>query len=251
MAELTLLTPDWPAPAEVVAISSTRQGGLSLPPFDGLNMGQHVGDQPSAVAENRRQLLLACPGLQSIHWLNQVHGTTVVDATGDSQPDADACYSTTAGIGCAVMTADCLPLLICDRLGGQVAAVHAGWRGLAAGVVEATVEQFAADPEQLLVWLGPAISPLNFEVGAEVREQFLRTSAALQRPACEAAFVEAGQPGQYYADIYQLARLRLQALGVEAVYGGSRCTYGERQYFFSYRRDGSCGRMASVIYIRQ
>lgn len=211
-------------------------------------MGLHVGDDPSRVRQNRQRLLAHCPGLQRIQWLQQVHGVTVVAADGAGCPQADASYTRKAGLACAVMTADCLPLLICDRAGTQVAAVHAGWRGLLDGVIERSVAAFA-DAAQLLVWLGPAISQRHFEVGAELRERFVAQAGVAAERVAE-AFVPAVRAGHYYADLYQLARQRLDALGVQAVYGGEHCSYAESERFFSYRRDAQTGRMVSLIYRR-
>lgn len=248
---MTLLRPDWPAPAGVHAIVSTRDGGVSVAPFASLNLGRHVGDDPAAVSRNREALL---GQLQRIapcgepQWLNQVHGITVVEAAPDAVrrqawvPDADAVTTGLRGVPCVVMTADCLPVFFCDLAGTRVAVAHAGWRGLCEGVLEATLACFA-DPAQVLCWLGPAIGPDAFEVGADVREAFVS-----RRGAAAAAF-KPGQPGKYFADIYQLARLRLQAAGVAAVSGGDFCTVSDAGRFFSYRRDGRTGRMASVIWL--
>ncbi len=244
-SSLPLLSPDWPAPARVVAATTLRQGGSSLPPYDSFNQGLHVGDEPAAVADNRARLQAACPGLSALQWLDQVHGTAVVRAGEQLLPAADGCYSREPGQGCAVMTADCLPVLFCNRDGSEVAAAHAGWRGLQAGVLESTVAAMASAPHTLLAWLGPAIGPAQFEVGAEVREAFVASDSR-----AETAFV-AVRPGHYLADLYRLARQRLQACGVDQVYGGGFCTFDDRQRFYSYRRDGVTGRMASLIYIAE
>lgn len=240
----------WPAPANIVAFSSCRSGGFSSPPYDEFNLGLHVGDDSEAVKGNRQQLLAACEGLEAIQWLQQTHGTTVVPAGAtDTLPEADASYTAASGIACAVMTADCLPLLVCDQQGQQIAAIHAGWRGLADGVIERALECFEAAPEHLLVWLGPAISRERFEVGAEVREQFLAAASAAQKPAVAAAFTAHSlQSDHFFADLYSLAKSRLSSLGITAVYGGNHCSYQDSSRFFSYRRDGVTGRMASVIY---
>lgn len=242
------LRPDWPAPANVAALTSTRFGGISAAPFDTLNLGDHVGDEPAAVASNRQQLVEACPGLAAISWLEQVHGVAVVAAESGPAQRADAQFTQVASLGCAVMTADCLPVLFCDRAGTQVAAAHAGWRGLCAGVLEATVATFA-EPAQLLAWLGPAIGPANFEVGAEVRAQFIEVASPAQRDATAGCFAVTADTGHFLADIYELARLRLRAAGVTAIYGGGLCTVADPQRFYSYRRDGVTGRMASLIYL--
>ena len=237
------IAPDWPAPSCVRAITTTRKGGVSKGPYESMNPAAHVGDDPQAVALNRQRLRqqLELPGEPV--WLTQVHGTTVVDAAGCGPlPQADAAYACEPGVVCAVLPADCLPVLLCGRDGGCVAAVHAGWRGLAAGIIERAVAALPASAEDLLAWLGPAISPAAYTVGDEVREAFISL-----RPEAEAAF----QPGEgcWQADLYELARQRLAASGVSAVYGGERCTAQESETFFSYRRDGTTGRMASLIWL--
>lgn len=237
-----LLTPDWPVPAGVRACVTTRGGGISAAPFDALNLGDHVGDAPAAVASNRARLT-AQFDIQPA-WLSQVHGDGVVEADPSRILQADASWTTTPGIACTVMTADCLPALFCNRAGTRVAAAHAGWRGLANGVLEATVAQMAAEPADILVWLGPAIGPRNFEVGGEVREAFVRV-----HPQAEAAFVPGVAAGKYMADIYQLARIRLAALGVTAVYGGDLCTIDDTQ-FFSHRRANPTGRQAALVWLQ-
>lgn len=246
--EPVLLRPQWPAPAHVGAFSSTRAGGVSASPYDSLNLGDHVGDDPAAVGENRRRLVRACPGLEAVSWLKQVHGTAVVAADGAAGREADAQFTAEPGLGCAIMTADCLPVLFCDRAGTRVAAAHAGWRGLCAGVLERTAAVFP-EPGQVMAWLGPAISHKFFEVGAEVREQFLDAADAGRRGATADAFTPGVRAGRFMADLYRLARLRLQSVGIEAVYGGGYCTYAEPGLFFSYRREAITGRMASLIYL--
>ncbi|SDQ38174.1 conserved hypothetical protein [Pseudomonas sp. UC 17F4] len=243
MSELTqvLLFPDWPAPAGVRACVTTRSGGVSLPPYESFNLGDHVGDAPAAVAENRRRLTAEF-GIQPA-WLKQVHGVVVADADPGVIAEADASYSDTPGIACTVMTADCLPVLFCDRAGTRVAAAHAGWRGLANGVLEATLKRLALPPEEVLVWLGPAIGPQAFEVGLEVRDAFTTV-----HPETAQAFVPGAQPGKLMADIYQLARLRLAARGVNAVYGGGLCTVSDPR-FYSYRRTPQGGRFASLVWL--
>lgn len=238
------IRPDWPAPARVRALATTRQGGVSLPPYASLNLGTHVGDLPAHVAANRAALGSIVPGTPL--WLNQVHGTRVVDADrcDESLPDADAAVSHTPGAVCVVMTADCLPVLLCDRTGSVVAAAHAGWRGLQAGVIEASVAAMQVPPLEVFAWLGPAIGPTAFEVGDEVRAAF---SAA--DPAAANAFRPAAAPGKWLADLYQLARQRLETLGVAGIFGGDLCTYSDPERFYSYRRDGVTGRMASLIWL--
>ncbi|KFX67337.1 laccase [Pseudomonas taeanensis MS-3] len=235
------LTPDWPAPAWVKACVTTRAGGISTAPFDSLNLGEHVEDDPVAVAKNRQRLLsqLGCRPA----WLQQVHGIEVARATPGELVVADASWSNAPGVACTVMTADCLPVLFCDRAGTRVAAAHAGWRGLAAGVLEATLDALLIAPEETLIWLGPAIGPQAFEVGAEVREAFVS-----QHPQTLEAFSPSANSGRFMADIYQLARIRLAARGVTAVYGGGLCTYSDPR-FYSYRNAARTGRFASLIWL--
>ncbi|WLG84095.1 peptidoglycan editing factor PgeF [Pseudomonas cucumis] len=237
------LIPDWPAPAGVKACVTTRAGGVSLAPFDSLNLGDHVDDSPEAVAENRRRLTDHF-SIQPA-WLKQVHGIVVAQADPGLVATADASWTATPGIACTAMTADCLPALFCDRAGTRVAAAHAGWRGLAAGVLEATLDSLAVPPEDVLVWLGPAIGPQAFEVGPEVRETFVQ-----QLPAAAKAFVPSQNAGKFMADIYELARLRLAARGVTAVYGGGFCTVTDPR-FFSYRRSPRTGRFASLVWLER
>ncbi|MDP9785860.1 peptidoglycan editing factor PgeF [Pseudomonas fluorescens] len=237
------LIPDWPAPARVKACVTTRAGGVSLAPFDSLNLGDHVGDDPAAVAENRRRLtdrFAITPA-----WLQQVHGIAVVEADPTQVATADASWTETPGIACAAMTADCLPVLFCNRAGTRVAAAHAGWRGLANGVLEATLDSLAVPADEILAWLGPAIGPQAFEVGPEVREAFIA-----QLPQTSQAFAASPNAGKFLADIYQLARLRLAARGVTAVYGGGLCTVTDPR-FFSYRRNPRTGRFASLVWIER
>jgi len=237
------LIPDWPAPARVKACVTTREGGVSLSPFDSLNLGDHVGDDPSAVAENRRRLtehFAITPA-----WLQQVHGIAVVEADPTQVATADASWTATPGIACTAMTADCLPVLFCNRAGTRVAAAHAGWRGLANGVLEATLDSLAVPANEILAWLGPAIGPQAFEVGPEVREAFIA-----QLPEAVKAFAASPNAGKFLADIYQLARLRLAARGITAVYGGGLCTVNDPR-FFSYRRNPRTGRFASLIWIER
>ncbi len=239
------ISPDWPAPKGVRALTTTRLGGVSLPPYESLNLGDHVGDDPAAVAENRLRLREQLRLPAEPHWLSQVHGTCCCDAS-RAQPgtEADGQFASRPGVVCAVLTADCLPLLLCDSVGSRVAAVHAGWRGLLNGVIENSVQAMAGEGE-LIVWLGPAIGPGAFEVGGEVREAFISHDVN-----ATAAFVAAAQ-GKWLADIYQLARQRLAACGITQVYGGEFCTYSDREHFYSYRRDGQTGRIASLIWLEQ
>jgi hypothetical protein len=236
------LTPDWPAPANVRACVTTRGGGVSAAPFDTFNLGDHVDDDPAAVASNRAHLvdMLGCQPA----WLRQVHGIVVAEADPAVVVEADGNWTATPGIACTAMTADCLPALFCDRAGTRVAAAHAGWRGLAGGVLEATVKALNVAPQELLVWLGPAIGTSAFEVGVEVREAFVQ-----QHAEAASAFVPSVNAGKFMADIYQLARIRLAAIGVTAVSGGGFCTYSDPR-FYSYRRSPRTGRFASLIWLQ-
>lgn len=244
------ITPDWPAPANVRAVSTSRLGGISTAPFDALNLGDHVDDDPQAVSSNRRWLREVLQLPSEPCWLEQVHGTDVyrpaIAATGGSAPvpQADASVVCESRQVAVIMTADCLPVLFCDTAGTRVGAAHAGWRGLCDGVLENTVAALGCEPAQLMAWLGPAIGPDKFEVGSEVRAAFM------ERDEQAAAAFKAGEAaGKYLADIYHLARQRLHKLGVEQVFGGGFCTLTERERFFSYRRDGRTGRMASLIWL--
>lgn len=239
-----LLVPEWPAPATVRAVSTTRRGGGSLPPYDGFNLAGHVGDDPIRVAGNRRQLAAVLGLSTEPAWLEQVHGIHAVAAETVSAPVvADAAWTREPSRPCVVMTADCLPVLLCDRAGTVVAAAHAGWRGLAGGVIAATVARLEVPPTELLAWLGPAIGPDAFEVGEEVRAAFLALDAG------NAACFRPSPVGRWLADLYELARRQLRGLGVSAVYGGEFCTFSEPERFFSYRRENRTGRMASLIWL--
>ena len=246
------LAPDWPAPARVLALSTRRDGGCSAAPYDSFNLAAHVGDDPVAVQANRDRLARLLPGGCSVQWLTQVHGTRVIEAGEEGvEPEADACWTRTPGRACAVLTADCLPVLVCSVDAEVVAAAHAGWRGLLGGVLERTIAAMGIAPDRLLAWLGPAIGPGAFEVGAEVREQFLAAAPAADAAATDAGFIpNVARPGHYFADLYALARLRLAAAGVRRVWGGNDCTYSAGDRYFSYRRDGVTGRMASLILLR-
>ena len=227
------------------ALITTRAGGVSGGAFAGLNLGLRSGDAIEDVTRNRASLRQSLPAEPM--WLRQVHGTTVVEAdVAHESPEADAAFAFRPGAVCAVLTADCLPVLLCDEQGTVVAAAHAGWRGLCAGVIEQTLKAMDRPPAQLLAYLGPAIGPAAFEVGAEVRAAFIA-----EDPQSEAAFAKdkMGKPGKFYADLYALARRRLARSGVQQVYGGGFCTYTEAERFYSYRRDGVTGRMASLIWM--
>ncbi len=239
----TFIHPEWPAPANVKALQTTRLGGISAAPYDSLNLGLHVGDDPVRVNRNRQSLAPFMPSEPV--WMEQVHGVEVANADlAACRVVADASVAKQRGSVCVVMTADCLPVLLCDEAGTVVAAAHAGWKGLAAGVIESTVKEMGVAPQSLMAWLGPAIGPEAFEVGAEVREEFVAHDAK----AAE-AFKAHGDQGKFHADIYQLARQRLNALGVTRIHGGNYCTYHQRDKFFSYRRDGVTGRMGTFVWL--
>lgn len=240
---MTLITADWSAPTHIKAFTTTRQGGCSEGVYRSFNLGDHVGDAAERVAENRERLRQQHDWQQPPQWLSQVHGTTLVKVSGERGIEADACWTDAVNQPCVVMTADCLPVFFTDIEGRRVAVAHAGWRGLVDGVLEQTLSVFP-DPTQVLVWFGPAIGPQAFEVGDEVRAQFCDQLATSSR-----AFLATPEPHKWLADIYQLARLRLQVAGVQYISGGDYCTFSQPELFYSYRREGVTGRMASVIWI--
>lgn len=240
---LPLLLADWPAPANVRALTTTRAGGVSRPPYDVLNLGDHVGDVAAHVATNRARLRATADLPAEPVWLQQVHGVEVVDAAAAPGARADGSFARRPGVVCAVLTADCLPILLCDRAGTVVAALHAGWRGLAAGIVEAGVARLGVAGAALLAYLGPAIGAGAYEVGDDVRDIFVNDDAN-----AATAFRRRGD--RWLADMYLLARLRLQRQGITAIYGGTYCTASAADLFYSYRRDGVTGRMASLIWLR-
>lgn len=237
-----MILPDWPAPARVKSLMTTRAGGVSRSPWASLNLGDHVGDDPAAVAANRARLRERLPAEPA--WLSQVHSARVVELGRDGAREADAAVAREPGQVCAVLTADCLPVLFCDRAGSVVAAAHAGWRGLAGGVLEATIAAMRAPPAEILAWMGAAIGPQAFEVGEDVRQAFLE-----RHPEAATAFVPQAVAGKWRADIYRLARIRLAHAGVQGVYGGGRCSFTESETFYSYRREGVTGRMASLVWL--
>ena len=241
------LYPEWPAPPAVRAAITTRPGGMSPPPWDSLNLAAHVGDDPGRVADNRL-LLRAHLGLPAEpFWLQQVHGCDVADAGGagaGAPCAADAAAASRPGAVCAVLTADCLPVLFCSRQGDWVAAAHAGWRGLAAGVLEQAVARAPVPAADVLAWLGPAIGSAAFEVGHEVRDAFLADDAGA------AGCFAPSRTGRWLADLYGLARRRLERCGVGWMGGGGLCTFTDVRRFYSFRRDGTTGRMASLIWLQ-
>jgi len=235
------IVPDWPVPANVKALITTRAGGFSKGPFASFNLGLRAGDDPQAVAANRDKLSSFLP--QQPRWLRQVHGASVIEADAlEGRPEADAGIARRPGTVCAVLVADCIPVLLADRAGTTVAIAHAGWRGLAGGVIENTIRRLAVDPRVLIAYLGPGIGPSAFEVGADVRDAFL---------ACDADAAAAFTPhaaGKWLADLFLLARQRLRRAGIGEVHGGTLCTYSDARRFFSYRRERTTGRMAALIW---
>jgi len=245
MTSLQWIDAQWPAPPNVRAISTTRIGGTSKGPYEGLNLALHVDDDEAAVRENRRLLSSSLTLPHEPAWLNQVHGTEVVAAESSTQSaSADGSFAVQSSNVCVVMTADCLPVLFCDRAGTRVAAAHAGWRGLAGGVLQATIRALNCDPAQILAWMGPAIEQDAFEVGSEVRQQFVNADARHAE-----SFVQ-NPHGRWQADLYGLARRTLERSGVGAVFGGGFKCFADRARFFSYRRDQRTGRMASLIWLQ-
>lgn len=252
-----MIKPSWPAPVKVRAVITQtqflpQQPGFSREPFGAFNLATHVGEAPQVVAANRR-LLTEYFSLAPVQWLEQVHGTDVYNAISCALPPrADAVYTRKLGLPLAVLTADCLPVLFCTRAADEVAVAHAGWRGLANGVLVQTLKAFSADPSQIIAYLGPAIGPQYFEVGAEVRAVFAEGSHG-SAESIDNCFTPSGRAGHFYGDLYTLARMQLQALGVSGVYGGDYNTYTDMR-FYSFRRashngNGVCGRMASVIWL--
>jgi len=238
------ITPDWPAPHSIKALSTTRLGGISLSPFDSLNLGDHVGDKIEHVEHNRLALIRQAHLPESPRWLKQTHSTTVaLSSDWTTGVEADAIFSNHVNHVCPIMTADCLPILLCDKDGQQIAAIHAGWRGLAAGIIEQTLAKFNGSHSQIMAWCGPAIGAQQFEVGLDVYHCFTQHSQQAAK-----AF-EPVDSEHYLANLVLLAKQRLMSLGVNAIYGGDHCTVSDPTQFFSYRRDGITGRMASMIWI--
>lgn len=237
------LEADWPAPDFIKAGTTLREGGVSEMPYGSFNLATHVGDELAMVNKNRAMLKLPADP----QWLEQVHSTTAVLLPNEERiPKADAVYTAGKNIVCAVMTADCLPLLITDKQGSCVAAIHAGWRGLCDGIIENTIKKLPVEAKSLLVWLGPAIGPNVYEVGKEVYDAFML--AEQDNQTAQQAFTPTTEQ-HWLLDMYHMARLRLNDLGVNNIYGGNHCTFSEEEQFFSYRRDGVTGRMASLIWI--
>ena len=246
------LVPDWPAPERVSAVVTTRGGGHSSGSYDSNNLALHVGDKVNSVNSNRDQLALAMKWSGPAQWLEQVHGTKVVESQADQRVrTADACWTQQSGLPCVVMTADCLPILLCNKQGTQVAAVHAGWRSLARGIVRDTVATFDSSGGEPLAYLGPAIGPDHFEVGIDVLESFFDGAQSPDHiSAISECFVPSpSSPLKYLANLYDLARAELQQQGIDNIYGGEFCTYRQADLFYSYRRDGVTGRMATAIWL--
>ncbi len=242
MPETAVIEPDWPALPGVHAVSTERTGGVSTGPYRSLNLAGHVGDAPGAVAANRDRLASALALDTAPCWLEQVHGTRVLDLDTEPPGRADGAVTSSAGRVCAVLTADCVPVLLAARDGSRVGVAHAGWRGLAAGVLAAAVERMRRPPAQIQAWLGPAIGPTRYEVDARVRDAFVGDD-----PAGQACFAPT-RLGHWNADLYGLARTSLARAGVEAVFGGNFCTFTASERFFSHRREAPCGRMATLIW---
>lgn len=241
---INILTPDWPVPKHIKAFTTTRLNGFSNDPYASFNLGDHVGDNHEHVLQNRDSLkkILNLPAEPL--WLNQTHSTDIFNVDHDIKPqNADGSYTASKNIVCAVLTADCLPILLCDQSGRQIAAVHAGWRGLAAGVIESALNCFNHSDEKIIAWIGPAIGQTFYEVGDDVRDKFLEINAD---------FAKGFQPykqSKWLANMNLLARQRLEKAGVSAIYGGNLCTFSDAERFFSFRREGKTGRMASLIWI--
>lgn len=242
------IVPRWPAPRRVRAIATTRYGGVSGGAYASFNLGAHCGDDPARVSANRARLA-GDHGTPPVCWLNQVHGTDVVDADLDYAvpPSADAALCLSARRACAILTADCVPVLICDRAGTMVGAAHCGWRGLAEGVLGALVRRLPTGNENLMAWLGPGIKPECYEIGEDVRDALL---AHVPAAVVERALRPSMNPGKWQADLYELARSELAGLGVTDVYGGEFCTFQDAR-FYSFRRDGVTGRMAALIWLSE
>lgn len=242
----SVFTANWPAPGNIHTLISTRHGGVSQGVYASLNVGNHVGDDAQAVAHNRS--IVAKHANLPLAYMQQIHSSKVILATEallNQKMQADAMVDSSASVACAVMTADCLPVLFCNKAGTVVAAAHAGWRGLAAGILEKTIMAMNVPEEEIMAYMGPAIGPDAFEVGQDVWDAF-----CLQDRQQELAFTNIGE-GQYLADIYALARRMMRNVGITHIYGGEFCTVLEREHFFSYRRDGQTGRMVSAIWIEQ
>ena len=246
-----LITPDWPAPWNVNALITTRQGGKSISPYDNLNLGLHVGDAEETVRQNRELMADAIGENLDYQWLTQVHGNGILTLDSgkvEESNKADAIYTCQDNIACGVLTADCLSVFFCDEAGQEIAVAHAGWRGLAAGVLEKTINQFKTETEFLLAYLGPVIGPCHYEVGDEVRQTFLNMEIEEINNEDSILFLESENSDKWMADLYGIAKIILAAKGIKNIYGEPICTYCEFNNFYSYRRDGETGRFASIIW---
>lgn len=233
------IKPNWPAPSNIHAATTTREVGASIAPYDNFNLGEHVGDNPEHVTENRKTLVKALQLPSEPIWLKQIHSKNIIMANKfNGLPELDACIATQPGKVCVIMTADCLPILLCDKQGNEIAAVHAGWRGLVAGIISETISAIQTSPDQLLAWIGPAICQKHYEVGKEVYEQFSKQNDCFQKEA----------HGKWLMDMVAIATQQLKQLGIQDIYGGDLCTYCDPTRFYSYRRDGKTGRMATLIW---
>ncbi|ADZ92196.1 peptidoglycan editing factor PgeF [Marinomonas mediterranea] len=244
-AKAKVIEASWPVPKHVRAFTTTRQGGVSEQPYSGFNLGAHVGDSADFVAKNRAKLVEQFSIPNPIVWLNQTHSTSVAVLPNDIPHEADASVASSPVQVCAVLTADCLPVVLTNVSGTRVAVVHAGWRGLCQGVIEETLSQFSQE-EQVIAWLGPAIGPNAFEVGEEVRVAFIQKMQSAER-----AFKPSINAGKWFGNLYELAKQRLNTCGVFDVYGGDHCTFSEEDLFYSYRRDGVTGRMATLVWMER
>lgn len=245
---MNLIQPNWSVPSNIRSFVTTRAGGFSLPPYDSFNLGAHVGDALSAVKSNRTLLVEQARLPQYPYFLTQTHSTKVLRLPYSIEGfEADAVYSNQPDQVCLVMTADCLPVLFTNKQGNEVAAAHAGWRGLCDGILEQTVAQFSCAEKDIIAWFGPAIGPANFQVGEEVVQQFVTKDPQ----AIEAFVADPRKCGKFLGNLYLLAQLRLQKLGIQQISGGEYCTYDQQDLFFSYRRDNQTGRMASLIWFTE
>lgn len=247
----SFITPDWDAPENVVAISTLRYPGVSKNSYEGCNLATHVGDNLQDVETNRTMLQSILPESVSVRWLNQVHGTEIVQADQNcSVVSADASFTKEPGVACCIMVADCMPVLMTTSTGNIVAAVHGGWRGLAGGILETTVKQVFQEDDEVIAWLGPAIGACHFEVGPEVKESFEIGSIDSDSSDYENCFSPSVNEGKYMADLYKIVRAKLSSLGVNSIHGGGFCTYCQESEFYSHRRQNPTGRMASLIYLK-
>ncbi|MDD9889450.1 MAG: peptidoglycan editing factor PgeF [Gammaproteobacteria bacterium] len=252
MNERYVLSADWPAPKNIHAFVTTRNGGISEGAYGTFNLANHVGDAPLAVAGNRDLLREALPARIFFQWMDQVHGSDVKTiASAGTVITADGLVTQESAIACCVLTADCLPILLTNQSGTEIAAVHGGWRGLRAGILHSVIDSMRSKPDEIMAWLGPAIGPCHYQVGLEIREAFLKESAEDEAESVSRCFSQSDDPEKLQFDLYALARFRLGRLGVSSLYGGSFCTHCDEKKFYSFRRDGVTGRMASIIFMAE